>query len=138
MLNGSQSQHTGAARFLSESFGSGVQHVAFRTDDIFASAAAVRARGLAVLPVPDNYYEDLDARFVLADGLLDRMRAENILYDRDADGGEFFQLFTRTFDDRFFFELVERRNYTGFGAPNAAIRLAVQNRLSRSASVPRR
>ena len=74
---------------------------------------------------------------MLADGLLDRLRANGVLYDRDADGGEFFQLFTRTFDDRFFFEIVERRGYTGFGAPNAAIRLAVQNRLSRHPAVPR-
>ena len=137
MLNGSQSQHTAAARFLTESFGSGVQHIAFRTEDIFATAERVRAAGLAVLPIPDNYYDDLDARFVLAGGLLDRMRADGILYDRDAGGGEFFQIFTRTFDDRFFFEIVERRNYTGFGAPNAAIRLAVQSRLSRHPSVPR-
>ena len=137
VLNGSQSQHTGAARFLTESFGSGVQHVAFRTADIFASAERMRAAGLALLPVPDNYYDDLDARFVLEDGLLDRMKANDVLYDRDAEGGEFFQLFTRTFDDRFFFEIVERRGYNGFGAPNAAIRLAVQNRLSRHPAVPR-
>ena len=137
VLNGSQSRHTAAARFLTESFGSGVQHVAFRSKDIFATAATVRAAGLPLLPVPDNYYDDLDARFVLADGLLDRLRANGVLYDRDADGGEFFQLFTRTFDDRFFFEIVERRGYTGFGASNAAIRLAVQNRLSRHPAVPR-
>ena len=138
VLNGSQSQHTGAARFLTESFGSGVQHIAFRTDDIVATADRVRAAGLALLPVPDNYYDDLDARFVLEDGLLERLRAGGILYDRDGDGGEFFQLFTRTFDDRFFFEIVERRHYTGFGAANAAIRLAVQNRLSRHPAVPQR
>ena len=137
VLNGSQSSRTGAARFLTESFGSGVQHVAFASSDIFATAERVRAAGLAVLPVPGNYYDDLDARFVLQDGLLERMRANGVLYDRDADGGEFFQLFTRTFDDRFFFEIVERRGYTGFGAPNAAIRLAVQNRLSRHPAVPR-
>ena len=136
VLNGSQSQHTAAARFLTESFGSGVQHIAFRTQDIFATAARLTAGGLVPLPVPDNYYDDLDARFVLAEGLLDRLRAHHILYDRDADGGEFFQIFTRTFDDRFFFEVVERRRYTGFGAANAAIRLAVQKRLSRHPAVP--
>ena len=137
VLNGSQSQHTAAARFLTESFGSGVQHIAFRTDDIFATAARLAANGLDALPIPDNYYDDLDARFVLEDGLLERLRAHRVLYDRDAEGGEFFQLFTRTFDERFFFEVVERRRYTGFGAPNAAIRLAVQNRLSRHPAVPR-
>ena len=137
VLNGSQSRHTAAARFLSESFGSGVQHVAFATADIFATAAALKAAGLATLPVPHNYYDDLDARFALPDGLLARLEGDGVLYDRDADGGEFFQLFTRTFDDRFFFEVVERRRYTGFGAANAAVRLAVQSRLSRHPAVPR-
>ncbi len=138
VLNGSQSRHTGSARFLTESFGSGVQHIAFRTGDILATAERLRAAGLATLPIPDNYYDDLDARFVFEDGMLDRLRDFGILYDRDGDGGEFFQIFTRTFDDRFFFEIVERRAYTGFGAPNAAIRLAVQNRLSRHPAVPQR
>jgi 4-hydroxyphenylpyruvate dioxygenase-like putative hemolysin len=47
----------------------------------------------------------------------------NILYDRDSDG-EYFQLISRAFAKRFFFEIVERRGYRGFGAANAAIRLA--------------
>jgi 4-hydroxyphenylpyruvate dioxygenase len=32
------------------------------------------------------------------------------------------------FEERFFFELVERRNYQSFGAASAAIRLAAQAR----------
>jgi 4-hydroxyphenylpyruvate dioxygenase len=51
----------------------------------------------------------------------------NILYDRDSDG-EYFQLVSRVFAKRFFFESVERRGYRGFGAANAAIRLAAQSR----------
>ena len=42
VLNGSQSQRTQSARFLSEFFGSGVQHIAFKTDDLVAT---VRAAG---------------------------------------------------------------------------------------------
>ena len=42
--------------------------------------------------------------------------------------GEFFQIYTRTFEDRFFFEIVQRRAYGGFGAGNAPIRLAAQAR----------
>ena len=34
VLNASQSQRTQSSRFLSELFGSGVQHIAFATDDI--------------------------------------------------------------------------------------------------------
>ena len=37
VLNSSQSQRTLSARFLADFFGSGVQHLAFATDDIFAT-----------------------------------------------------------------------------------------------------
>jgi 4-hydroxyphenylpyruvate dioxygenase len=136
VLNGSQSQHTASARFLSEFFGSGVQHIAFLTADIFATAKAIKAAGLETLPIPENYYDDLEARFALPDALLADLKALGILYDRDSDG-EFYQIFTKTFDDRFFFEIVDRRGYLGFGAANAAIRLAAQKRLSRHPAIPR-
>jgi hypothetical protein len=51
----------------------------------------------------------------------------NILYDRSASG-EFFQVYTDFFEDRFYFEIVERRgDYVGFGAVNAPVRLAAQD-----------
>jgi 4-hydroxyphenylpyruvate dioxygenase len=37
----------------------------------------------------------------------------------------------------FFFEIVERRGYQGFGAVNASIRLAAQSRLSNGTSTVR-
>ncbi len=127
-LNGTRSHRTMAGRFLSEFFGSGVQHIAFRARDIFATAEALRANGVALLAIPENYYDDLDARFGLDAELLERLRGAGILYDRDAEG-EYLQLFTEAFDDRFFFEVVERRGaHRGFGAANAPIRLAAQAR----------
>jgi 4-hydroxyphenylpyruvate dioxygenase len=53
------------------------------------------------------------------------MRALGMLYDRMKDG-EFFHIYTRTFQNRFFFEIVERRNYDLFGAANTPVRLAAQ------------
>ena len=58
-----------------------------------------------------------------------RSRRNNILYDRDGDG-EYFQVYTQTFEQRFFFEIVERRGYSGYGAVNAPVRLAAQARLT--------
>ena len=49
----------------------------------------------------------------------------SILYDRSATG-EFFHAYTHAFDGRFFFEIVQRRDYDGFGAVNASVRLAAQ------------
>jgi 4-hydroxyphenylpyruvate dioxygenase len=130
VLNASQSQHTLASRFLSDLYGSGVQHVAFATDDIFATVERLRANGVDLLPIPENYYDDLEARIDLPADALERLRANNVLYDRQHTG-EYFQVYTKDFEGGFFFEIVERRAYAGFGAANAPIRLAAQTRLAR-------
>ncbi|MGL4962279.1 MAG: bifunctional sugar phosphate isomerase/epimerase/4-hydroxyphenylpyruvate dioxygenase family protein [Inquilinus sp.] len=137
VLNASQSHRTLSARFLSEFFGSGIQHIALGTDDIFAAAARMRQAGVKFLPIPANYYDDIEARFGLEPDQLDRLREAGILYDRDG-GGEFFQLYTTSFADRFFFEIVQRRGYAVFGAANAPIRLAAQTRLAPDVTMPRR
>jgi 4-hydroxyphenylpyruvate dioxygenase len=126
-LNGSASSHTLSARFLQGFHGAGVQHIALASADIFASARRLRELGLAMLPIPGNYYEDLAARFGLEDTLLTQLAEFNILYDRDTDG-EYFHLVSRAFAKRFFFEVVERRGYRAYGAANASIRLAAQSR----------
>ncbi len=64
-LNASQSQRTQSSRFLNEYFGSGVQHIAFATDDIVATAKRLKANGVETLAIPENYYDDLDARLGL-------------------------------------------------------------------------
>jgi len=130
ILNGSQSPNTQHSQFLNEFFGSGVQHLAFSSDDIFETVDFCQKNGVEILPIPENYYDDIEARFGLEPQLLDRLRAGNILYDRD-DEGEYYQAYTTTFANRFFFELVERRAYRGFGAANAPIRLASQTRMNR-------
>ncbi len=137
VLNASQSARTLSSRFVTEFFGSGVQHIAFSTDDIHATVARLRANGVDLLPIPENYYDDLEARWDLPAAELDRLRAGNILYDRDG-GTEYFQIYTPSFEEKFFFEIVERRGYTGFGATNAPIRLAAQTRFARPAGMPRR
>ena len=133
-MNGSQSQRTQSSRFLNEYFGSGVQHIAFATDDIVATAKKLKANGIDVLPIPENYYDDLEARVDLATERLDVLKAHNILYDKDADG-EYLQIYTQSYKDLFFLEIVERRGYKGFGAINAPIRLNAQARLAPDVAV---
>jgi 4-hydroxyphenylpyruvate dioxygenase len=130
VLNGSQSQQTLSSRFLSEFVGSGVQHIAFATEDIVATVQRLRANGVQMLPIPENYYDDLEARTDLSAERLDVLRDNNILYDKD-ESGEYLQAYTQGFQNRFFFEIVERRGYKGFGAINAPIRLGAQARLAR-------
>lgn len=137
-LNGAENSRTLAGHFMIESFGSGVQHLAFATDDIFATANALKARGFQALTISPNYYDDVEARFGLDPELADRLRAENILYDRD-EAGEYFQLYAPTWGEGFIVEIVERRGgYKGYGAPNAPFRIAAQKRYLRPKGVPRR
>ncbi len=126
-LNGAENDRTLAGHFLAERFGSAVQHLAFASDDIFATAAALSRNGFKPLPLSPNYYDDLEARFGLEPDLLDRLRAANILYDRD-EAGEYFQLYSPNFGGGFFFEIIQRCGYAGYGAPNAPFRIAAQKR----------
>ena len=72
-------------------------------------------------------FDDVAARFGLDDTTRDTLAARQLLYDRDRSGGSFRHAYSRSFDDRFFLEICERREgYTGFGASNAAVRLAAQ------------
>jgi 4-hydroxyphenylpyruvate dioxygenase len=133
-LNGSMAQQTLSNRFVAGYMGAGVQHIAFACPDAFAAAEAARARGLTMLEIPRNYYDDLQARYGLDEALVDRMAALGILYDRDGEA-EYFQFYSRAFAKRVFFEIVERRNYAGYGAANAGIRLAAQSRFKSDAVV---
>jgi 4-hydroxyphenylpyruvate dioxygenase len=134
ILNASQSQRTLSSRFLNELFGSGVQHIALATKDILATVQHLRSNGIDLLPIPENYYDDLEVRTDLAVEDVARLRANSILYDREG-GAEYFQVYTRTLEGGFFFEIVERRDYQGYGAANAPIRLASQTRLAAEAII---
>lgn len=136
-LNGSEARRTLAGRFVEESFGASVQHVAFATQDIFATASALAARGFPILKIGDNYFDDVAARFGLPDALVARMKALNVLYDEDA-GGQFFQVYSQSRPEGLFFEFVQRQgNYDGYGAANAPFRIAAQKRAAGPAGMPR-
>jgi 4-hydroxyphenylpyruvate dioxygenase len=134
-LNGAENRNTLAGHFIAESFGSGIQHLAFQTEDIFATADALRANGFIPLSISPNYYDDVEARFGLDPTLVERLKAGNILYDRD-EQGEYFQLYSSTYGEGFFFEIVERRGYQGYGAANAIFRIAALRRHLRPAGLP--
>lgn len=127
VLNGSQSAQTLTARFVQEFFGSGVQHIALSTADLRATVAQLRAAGVPMLAIPENYYDDLEARTALSVEEIEGLKSLDILYDADASGS-FLHAYTQILDGGFFFEFVERRGYQGYGAPNAIIRLAAQTR----------
>jgi 4-hydroxyphenylpyruvate dioxygenase len=125
-LNVSESRETSTGRFLTTYSGAGVQHIALASSDIVAALQGLTARGARILPIPSNYYDDLVAKWGLDEARIDQLRLLNLLYDRD-DAGEFLHAYTDAFDDRFFFEIVQRLGgYQQYGAVNAGVRMAAQ------------
>ncbi|MBC9715433.1 sugar phosphate isomerase/epimerase and 4-hydroxyphenylpyruvate domain-containing protein [Streptomyces sp. TRM66268-LWL] len=103
------------------------QHLALATDDLVTAVRHFRSAGGRTLPVPENYYDDLAARFPLGEAELATYKELDILYDEDP-GGAFRHCYTET-SGRVFFELVQRDpGYRGYGAANAPVRLAAQRR----------
>lgn len=124
-LNISENRNTAIAHALSSYRGSGVHHIAFSCADIFKEVARAKEAGVPLLDIPLNYYDDLAARFDFDDEFLSELAYFNVLYDRDAQGGELFHVYTEAFEERFFFEIIQRKNgYVGYGAANVAVRLA--------------
>ncbi len=137
-LNGAETHRTLAGSFLADSFGGAVQHVAFASDDIVATARSMAALGFKALEMPENYYNDLRARFSLSPGHLAELQKLSILYDEDSNGA-FYQFYSQPFAGGLFFEIIQRVDgYDGYGAPNAPFRIAAQKRRMRQKAIPRR
>ena len=105
--------------YLDFYIGPGPQHVAMATDDIEATIAALRKRGVDFLDVPDSYYNTVTDRVGKIDEDLETMKKYRILIDRD-DEGYLLQLFTKPVEDRptFFFEIIQRKGAKSFGKGN--------------------
>jgi 4-hydroxyphenylpyruvate dioxygenase len=131
-LNASQYQSTLAGRFLTQYSGSGIQHIAFATDDIFSTLHRLRTNGVQILPIPSLYYDDLAARFGLSTEQTTQLKTHDVLYDQN-EAGEFYHAYTQTLDNRLFFEIVQRvSGYNDYGQVNSPIRIAAQARMAQA------
>ncbi|MET8842350.1 4-hydroxyphenylpyruvate dioxygenase [Streptomyces rubiginosohelvolus] len=106
-------------RFLKDNDGSGIQHVAFATEDIVRATAVLRERDVEFLSTPGAYYDRLTERITLERHGLAELRAAHVLADED-HGGQLFQIFTRSTHphNTLFYEVVERCGATTFGSGN--------------------
>jgi 4-hydroxyphenylpyruvate dioxygenase len=104
--------------FIQQYRGEGIQHVALRTNDIFATWDQLTAHGVKFMTAPpDTYYEMLEER-VPGHGVdLEKLHKRGILLD-GADGRYLLQIFTQTLIGPIFFEIIERRGDDGFGQGN--------------------
>ncbi|GAA3832030.1 4-hydroxyphenylpyruvate dioxygenase [Sphaerisporangium flaviroseum] len=105
--------------FLAEHRGPGVQHIAFTTDDIVTTVSALTNRGVAFLPTPAAYYNQLPQRLLPSHHSIANLAKVGVLADEDHHG-QLYQIFTRSIHPRrtLFFELIERFGATTFGAGN--------------------
>jgi 4-hydroxyphenylpyruvate dioxygenase len=124
VLNVSQSPKTRTAQAVASAGGASVHHIAMNTDDIFSTVSAMRDKGVPFVTISANYYDDLSTRYDLDPGFVARLRQLGILFDRSSDG-DYLHIYTKSFADRFFFEIVQRiALYDAYGALNAPARMA--------------
>jgi 4-hydroxymandelate synthase len=118
--------------FLSWHAGAGVQHVAFRTDDIVTAVSTFADHGVRFLGTPGSYYETLEDRVGHLDAPVEDLRRLGVLVDRD-HWGQLLQIFTESMHIRrtLFLEVIERRGALTFGSGNIkALYSAKQRELS--------
>jgi 4-hydroxyphenylpyruvate dioxygenase len=126
-LNISDSPGTETGRFITAGSGAGFHHIAFQTKAITQLLRHLRSLNARLLPIPHNYYADLEASGIAQDVELTALADSDLMFDRDRTG-TFRHVYASAFDGRFFFEFVERDGYLGYGANNAAVRVAAQAR----------
>ncbi|UWY30349.1 VOC family protein [Flavobacterium sp. TR2] len=104
--------------FIDQNYGTGIQHIAFESNNIFKSVEALRENGVKFTKYPDSYYDKLEKKYPQLDVAI--LRKHGVLCDV-VDGALLFQIFTVPIGDRatFFYEIVQRVNdYDGFGLDN--------------------
>ncbi|MEZ5448810.1 MAG: hypothetical protein R3E89_07350 [Thiolinea sp.] len=127
-LNSSQACATVSSRILDRYAGNRGETGGHLADPgYFCRGGTVVAGRHGAMHVPENYYDDLVARFGLSDALRERLECYGILYDED-EQGVFYQLFTQLFAGRFCFEIVRAMVMAGLGRRTAQLRVTMQAR----------
>ena len=124
-FNMTRSRGASTERFRQTQGGSGVQHIALHCSDILSYVKTVSPQ--YILSIPDNYYDDLEARIDLQPDLSEQLRSYNLLYDQN-DSGYFIHFYTQAING-LFFEVVQRFKYDNYGEANAHVRMAAQARV---------
>lgn len=112
-------KHSHIDDFLRAKKGAGVQHIAFRTDDIITTVNTLKERGARFLSIPRAYYDDVRRRYGDINVDFDALERLGILIDQD-EKGHLLQVFTKPIygEDGLFFEIIQRCGSDGFGAGN--------------------
>ncbi len=119
-LNESSDPKSQINEYLDAYHGEGIQHIACFTDDIYATAEAMRAAGAEFLDTPDTYFDVIDQRVPNHGEDVPRLRKNKILIDADAETKQrkLLQIFTQNAIGPIFFEIIQRKGNEGFGEGN--------------------
>lgn len=108
--------------FLRAYNGEGIQHIAFLTDDLFATWDKLKALGTPFMtPPPGTYYEMLEERLPGHGEPVAELQKRGILLDgstQDGDPRLLLQIFSETMIGPVFFEFIQRKQDEGFGEGN--------------------
>ena len=104
--------------YLDEYKGSGIQHIAFTTNDIVKTLESMKSSQIEFLtPPPNSYYAMLKDRVPNVIEDINRLEKNAILVDGDHEG-YLLQIFTKNVIGPIFYELIQRKNHAGFGDGN--------------------
>ena len=97
--------------------GPGVQHIAFRSDDLLSSLDKLDRDVIDTLDISDDYYEEVFNRVPNVTEDPARVKQHQVLIDGD-ESGYLLQIFTKNLFGPIFIELIQRKNNDGFGEGN--------------------
>jgi 4-hydroxyphenylpyruvate dioxygenase len=117
-INESADDKSQIAEFIRDYRGEGIQHIALASEDIYATVAALRQRGVVFMDTPDTYYEKIDTRVPQHGESVARLSELRILIDGAPVEGILLQIFTSTVIGPIFFEIIQRKGNEGFGEGN--------------------
>ncbi|WP_028301879.1 4-hydroxyphenylpyruvate dioxygenase [Oceanospirillum beijerinckii] len=103
--------------YLNQYNGPGVQHIAFRSDDLLASLDKLDRNVIDTLDIHDDYYEEVFNRVPGVTEDPKRIQDHQVLVDGD-DKGYLLQIFTKNLFGPIFIELIQRKENLGFGEGN--------------------
>lgn len=116
-INEPTEQKSQIQEYLDEYKGSGIQHLAMSTSDISSTVESLRNSGIGFLETPDTYYDVLQDRLPLLTENVEQLQKLKILADGDEEG-YLLQIFTKNLIGPIFFEIIQRKNHSGFGEGN--------------------
>lgn len=98
--------------------GPGVQHLAFRTEDLVGSCDLLKGSYIETLDIIPEYYDTIWSRVPWVKEDKERIKHHQILVDSQADQTYLLQIFTRNLFGPIFIEMIQREGDKGFGEGN--------------------